>query len=68
LTTIGVHCSDCLGTGSKKTRDAIGLITLSPCTRCGGLGGILAKEGDGEHRIAANIAAMKGYFDGQRKK
>jgi hypothetical protein len=52
----------------NKQRNEIGLTTFAPCKTCGGLGKKLAREGDGEHRIAANIGAMKKYYDSERKK
>jgi DnaJ-class molecular chaperone len=68
LTTIGVHCADCLGTGIEKTRTQIGTFTFKACPTCNGLGKKLAQQGSGEHRIAANIGAMKGYFDGKKRR
>jgi len=55
---ISVHCYECLGTGQKKFNDGI-VFRYEICPRCNGLGGVIAKEGSGEHRIAANIGAMR---------
>ena len=68
MTKLGVHCINCMGTGTVKTHDMIGLETLKWCEECKGLGGVLAEEGDGYHRIAANIGAMKGYYDTEKRK
>ncbi len=53
------HCIDCFGTGMAKERDMIGTIRTVMCDVCHGLGGVIMKEGSGEHRIAAAIGTMR---------
>ena len=53
------HCIDCFGTGMMKERDMIGTMRTRPCDVCHGLGGVIMKEGSGEHRIAAAMGTMR---------
>ena len=54
------HCIDCLGSGLVHgPRNMIGISKPIPCNKCKGLGGIIMKEGSGEHRIAAAIGTMR---------
>ena len=57
------HCIDCFGTGTLKERDMIGTFRLKPCPSCSGLGGIVMKEGSGEHRIAAAMGTMRKNYE-----
>lgn len=37
----------------------IGTTRATPCPVCHGLGGVIMKEGSGEHRIAAAMGTMR---------
>ena len=66
MTLISIHCYKCYGSGLIRKRNMIGAITYDNCNYCKGLGRRLAKEGSGEHRVAAGIGAI-GLGPGIRK-
>ena len=52
-------CIDCYGTGSKKEKDMIGTVRMVRCQKCYGRGATPMKYGSGEHRVAANVVALR---------
>ena len=60
------HCIDCWGTGIIMKKDWIGVARGTPCFTCKGLGGIIMKEGSGEHRVAAAMGTMRKNYEPER--
>ena len=58
MPTVSVHCYKCYGVGQIRKRNMIGVTSFDLCKKCRGLGRVHAEWGSGEHRIAANIAAV----------
>lgn len=52
-------CDKCFGYGTVKEKDTIGTIRPKRCEACNGLGSKDVAWGSGEHRIGANIGAMR---------
>ena len=47
-------------------KDWIGVARGTPCFTCKGLGGIIMKEGSGEHRVAAAMGTMRKNYEPER--
>jgi len=60
------YCIYCFGSGTQRTRNQIGTITLRYCERCKGTGTRFMSLNSGEHRISKNIT-FRGDSPGIRK-
>ena len=56
---ISSACVNCFGSGQKREKDFIGGIKIVPCTECQGRGGKPTQWGSGEHRVSANMVALR---------
>lgn len=52
-------CVDCFASGQKRVKDEIGGIKIIPCPTCKGLAGKYCEWGSGEHRVSANMVALR---------
>ena len=56
---INSACVNCFGSGQKRYRNEIGGISIGICETCQGRSGKYCEWGSGEHRVSANMVALR---------